>query len=146
MGQSIAAQQWKPEEIGGNDWATSRQGELPCGVVEARFHTLEPHFVTTMKFAGAIAACLQHDGRSDEEIAKKIHISKGYMSKLLRSVWEAQYRRLRAFMRETRCVAPLQKLADDFGFVLTAKAPSEKDVLLRRLAEITAAEQERSAA
>jgi hypothetical protein len=74
-----------------------------------------------MTFSGAVNECLRADGRDDQEIATAIHISKGYMSKLIRSVWAAQIKRLVAFMKETRCAAPLQKIADEMGYELRAK-------------------------
>ncbi len=44
-----------------------------------------------------------------------IHISHGYMSRFMRGVAQQWAKRLVAFMRETRSIAPLQWLADQMG-------------------------------
>lgn len=137
MERSLAAGQWKPGNTAGNHVVSQRD---MGGVAQVRpLHALEPHIVAHGTFAGMLNECLRHDGREDQEIAAAIHISKGYLSKLLRSAWSAQAKRLIDFMRETRCVAPLQWLADQMGFELREKKTAverERDELLARLAAI----------
>ena len=102
-------------------------------------HMVEAHLVARCSFAGALNECLRHDGRDDHAIATAIHVSKGYMSKLLRCVWSAQSGRLVAFMRETRCLAPLQWMADQVGCELRPKKSAleeELDATRARLADL----------
>lgn len=113
MERSLVPHQWKPEEISGNQMVSQRDIGGVC--IAPKPHELPTSVVSKMAFAGALNECLRHDGRSDEVIAKEIHISKGYMSKLLRAVWAAQVKRLVLFMRETNCIAPLQWIAHQVG-------------------------------
>jgi hypothetical protein len=118
MGTSLATEYRKPVDTGGNRVVTQRDFG---GVSQVRVALLDDHLVERMTLTGAFNECLRADGREDQQIAKAIHISKGYMSKLIRSVWAAQIKRLVAFMKETRCAAPLQKIADEMGYVLQPK-------------------------
>lgn len=138
MGSSLVTEYRKPADTGENRVVGQRDFG---GVAPVRLELLEPHLIARMTFSGAINECLRADGREDQEIASAIHISKGYMSKLIRSVWAAQIKRLVAFMKETRCPAPLQKIADEMGYELRAKKTAlehRAEVLERELAEARA--------
>lgn len=111
-GTSVSPGQWKREETTGNDVVAQRDFG---GVIEAELHAVPAAILARLTLNGALNECLRHDGRSDEAIAARLHICKGYMSKLLRCVWEAQIKRLIRFMRETRCIAPLQVIAREVG-------------------------------
>lgn len=134
--RSVEAPQWKPADTGGNRVVSQRDFG---GVAVVELRLIEPHIVSRGTFTGMLNECLRLDGRDDQEIARAVSISKGYLSKLLRSVWWAQVRRFIRFMRETRCVAPLQWIADDLGFELRAKKSAlemERDAALARAAEL----------
>jgi hypothetical protein len=138
MTASLSTEYRKPVDTDGNRVVAQRDFG---GVAHVRFELLEPHLITKMTVTGSLNECLRHDGREDQEIASAIHISKGYMSKLIRSVWAAQIKRLIAFMKETRCPAPLQKMADEMGFELRAKKTAleqRTEILERELAEARA--------
>lgn len=122
---SLEPKLWKPADTEGNRVVTQRDFG---GVAPVALHTLDASLIARCTFTGALTECLRHDGRDDQEIARAIHISKGYLSKLLRSVWAAQITRLTRFMRETRCAAPLQKIADEMGFELR---PKKSDLEMR---------------
>jgi hypothetical protein len=126
MNASLCVENRKPADTGRNRVASQRDFG---GVAAVRVALLEQHLIARMSFSGAINECLRHDGREDQQIAAAIHISKGYMSKLIRSVWAAQTKRLIAFMKETRCPAPLQKMADEMGYELRAKKTELEDRL-----------------
>jgi hypothetical protein len=91
------------------------------GVAIVKLHLLEAHLIARASFAGCLNECIRHDGREHQQIAAAIHISKGYLSKLLASVWWAQIKRLIRFCKETRCLAPVQKIADELGYELRPK-------------------------
>jgi hypothetical protein len=137
-GGSLHATQWKPEETSGNAVVTQRDFGGVAQVKEYR--RLPAELVAHTPLAGAFNHCLLHAGMTDEEVAKKIHISKGYMSKLLRSIWVAQLKRLIRFMRETRCIAPLQVMAHEVGCDVVMRSPieTENERLRRENAELRA--------
>jgi hypothetical protein len=132
MGTSIAAQQWKPEESGGNRWGSQR--EIPT-FGQVVFRRSDPQVIARRTFSGALNACLNHCGREHQHVAKDVHVSTGYLSKLLAGVWEAQQRRLVRFMQATQCVAPLEWTAEQMGFELR-----ERKTELERRAEAAEAE------
>lgn len=115
----------KPAITGGNDRAT--QADFG-GLALVKLSQVEPGLISRVSFTGALNECLRQDGREDQEIAAAIHISKGYLSKLLRSAWAAQAKRLVAFMRATRCVAPLQWIAWQMGYELSQRRKTEDEI------------------
>lgn len=135
-GRSLDTGQWKPVETTGNHVVPQRDFGGVAAVRE--LHVIAGEHLNRLTFSGALADCLRHDGREDQEIAKAIHISKGYLSKLLRSVWYAQARRLVAFMRETRCIAPLQWIAHQVGCDVVQRSTVQAELALARsrLAEL----------
>lgn len=129
MAQSLYPTQWKPTDTAGNDRATQR--DFGGVAVLPEPHRLDGQLLFRVSFSGCLHECVRSDGRTDEEIGRAINISKGYMSKFLRSVGEAWARRLVKFMRETNCIAPLQKLADEMGCDLVMR--SSKEARIREL-------------
>lgn len=118
MDRSFAATQWKPGDTGGNDVVAQRDFG---GVTAVEITTLDGPLLERISFTGALNECLRNDGREDQEIARAVHISKGYLSKLLRSVWAAQVKRLIKFMRETKHLGPLQVIAREMGCELVRR-------------------------
>jgi hypothetical protein len=136
MSTSLCAGQWKPADTAGNRVVSQRDFG---GVAIVTLHLLEPHLIARASFAGCLNECIRHDGREHQEIAAAIHISKGYLSKLLASVWWAQIKRLIRFCKETRCLAPVQKIADELGFELRPKKTElemELELARARVAEL----------
>jgi hypothetical protein len=135
MDRSFAATQWKPADTGGNRVVAERDFG---GVVEVRLVMLDAAVVARTSFTGCLNECLRHDGREDQQIAAAIHITKGYLSKLLRAVWAAQVKRLVSFMRETKCLAPLQWMAHQVGCELVQldSRAAEVAALTQRLHEL----------
>lgn len=123
MQSTVSATEWKPVDSAGNRRAIQRDFGGVCEVPQPR--TLPAPVLARCSFSGCLHECVRGDGRTDEQIALAINISAGYMSKFLRSVGEAWARRLVKFMRETNCIAPLQKLADDMGCELVMRSSRE---------------------
>jgi transcriptional regulator with XRE-family HTH domain len=134
MDRSVFPTNWKPEETNGNctQLAMPLIGEVPTPQV------LGQQIVKATTFNGCLAAAVLHCGMDEQEIAKRIHISKGYMSKFLSGVAQVWAKRLLAFMRVTGSLAPLQWLADQMGCELLIKneVARERDELRARLAEL----------
>jgi len=130
MDHSLAADRWKPADTSGNRVAVQRDFG---GVAAVEIAMLDKRLVARASFTGCLNECLRHDGREDQQIAEAIHVSKGYLSKLLRSVWAAQAKRLVEFMRETRNLAPLQWMAHQVGCELV-----RRDAMAERIAELQA--------
>lgn len=140
MVTSLSLDQWKPADTAGNHRASQRDFG---GVVEVpEPHRIAVELLARVSFSGCLHECMRHDGRTDDEIGRAIHISKGYMSKFLRSVGETWAKRLVRFMRETNCIAPLQKMADDMGCDVVLR--SSKEARIRQL-EAQLAETRRAA-
>lgn len=77
---------------------------------------------------------MRHDPRTDQQIAKAIGASKGYMSKWLTSVGAEQLGRLARFCLTTGHVGPVQKLAYELGFDLKPKRPRRRAIARARAA------------
>lgn len=112
MASSVLADQWKPRDTTGNHVVPQRDFG---GVAAVQLATLASQLLGRVSISGAINEALRHDGRTDLQLAEAMSISKGYMSKLVRSVWAAQLKRLVKFMRETRHIGVLQVLAHEMG-------------------------------
>lgn len=65
-----------------------------------------------MTFSVALETAMSVRRVTQEQYAEAMNISPGYFGKFLRAVGEEWARRLVAYMRETRSLAPLQWLAD----------------------------------
>jgi hypothetical protein len=133
MQASIALTEWKGEESTGKH----SQGRLPL-IGEVPTPSLaDPEFIARASWEGALRFAAQRAGMDDFEIADEMHISHGYMSKVLKGVAGLYGRRLVQFCRITKSVAPLQWMADQLGYELRPKAPeSELDRLKRRVLEL----------
>ena len=80
---------------------------------------------------------INQTGMDQNQIAEKIHISEGYMSRFVKAVGQNWAKRLVAFMRVTNSLAPLQWLADQMGCDLAPRAGN-----LARIRELETALQE----
>lgn len=126
MPESLCAVEWKPVDSTGN--RPTLQRELPLIGAISSHHELPMTVISRATFSACLTACLHHDGRDDAQVARAIHISAGYMSKFIRGVGEAWAKRLVLFMRETRCLAPLQKLADEMGCDVVVRSAHTAEV------------------
>lgn len=117
MDRSFHPTEWKPQETTGKRWQASLPliGEVP------KPSQIEQAVVHRATFSGALNDAAKHSGMEDWDIAEKIHISHGYMSKFMRSVGEQWAKRLIHFMRVTGSLAPLQWLADQMGCDITVR-------------------------
>lgn len=134
MSPSIALTEWKGEETAGKH----SQGHLPLvGEVPKATVLADPEFIARASWEGALRFAAQRAGIDDFEIADEMHISHGYMSKVLKGVAGLYGRKLVRFCQITGSVAPLQWMADQLGYELRAKAPeTEVERLRRRVAEL----------
>lgn len=110
--------EWKPQETTGKHWQTPLPliGQVPSP------STLEHFVVQQATFSGVLNHAAKYSGMEDWDIADKIHISHGYMSKFMRTVGQQWAKRLVAFMRVTGSLAPLQWLADQMGCDITVRS------------------------
>ena len=133
MDRIIKPTEWKPLEANGG-----HQKEMPFLAEVKDAQTLPTEIVAKASFNGCLNEAVRNSGMDDHEIADKIHISHGYMSKFMRNVAQQWARRLVAFMRVTNSVAPLQWMAEQMGCDLRVRsqAQRERDMLLARVAEI----------
>lgn len=74
-----------------------------------------------MSFSGVLSYSCMTSGMDDYQIADRLHISHGYMSRFLRETGEQWAKRLVRFMRETGCLGPLQWIAHEMGCELVIK-------------------------
>lgn len=117
MDRSFHPTEWKPQETTGKCWQASLPliGEVP------KPSPMNQAVIPRLTFSGALNDAAKHSGMEDWDIAEKIHISHGYMSKFMRSVGEQWAKRLIAFMHVTGSLAPLQWLADQMGCDITVR-------------------------
>lgn len=66
-------------------------------------------------FSGVLQFGLLYSGMDQNQMADRIHVSAGYMSRFLKGVAELWAKRLVRFMTESRSLAPLQWMADQVG-------------------------------
>jgi hypothetical protein len=94
--------------------------------------------VARISDVGALRYSVQLSGSDDYEIADKVGISHGYMSKVLKGTAGLYGKRLVKFMRITNSIAPLQWLADQMGCEVTVKDSRAAEVaaLRARLQEL----------
>lgn len=119
MFTSTPAADRQPQASDGNHWQSG-----PGVVAErATMHLLD---ACVVQQAASFSACLmvaaQQSGKDDYQIADEIHICHGYMSRFMRSVAQQWARRLVAFMRATKSLAPLQWIAEQMGCDLVVRA------------------------
>lgn len=121
MSITFPPQQWKPEDTSGNH---PRQGEL-------RIHAEAPPPKVMQLLPASVlvgATCTQvlqyaamYSGMDQEQLSKRVLISKSYMTKFLNGVGQAWARRFVKFMLETGCLGPLQWIADQVGCELVVR-------------------------
>jgi len=83
--------------------------------------TLDARQIEAFDLTRCMTEAVRHDPRTDQQIAKAIGASKGYMSKWLGSVGAEQLGRFARFCEETGHIGPLQKVVYDLGFELKPK-------------------------
>lgn len=114
------------------------QSEMAFIAEVAMPHVLPEAVVEKISFSGALVAAAQHAGMEDQQIADAIHISHGYMSRFMRGIGQQWAKRLIAYMRETRSLAPLQVIAHEMGCDLTwrGRVSAELAAAKARVAEL----------
>lgn len=123
----------KPEATAGN---RTQPGLSLLGVVPGLV-PLAADVVARASFTGVLSYAVMQCGADDQDLADKLHISKGYMSRFLKEAGEAWAKRIVRFMRETGSLAPLQWLADQVGCDVVPRAAASARI--RELeAELTA--------
>lgn len=129
MNRSLAAAEWQVEaSVGkGSQVGLALLGEVPA------FQTLPAHLLAKTSFNGCLIEAARHSGLEDQDIAEAMHISCGYMSRFMRGVAGHWMRRMVLFMRTTRSLAPLQKMADEMGCDLVPRG--DNSARIRELEE-----------
>lgn len=123
----------KPLESKGH----AAQREMPFFAAVPVPHLAQADFVGRSTWDGAIRYATQRSGMDDYEIADQLHISHGYMSKVMRGTAGLYGSRLVRFMRITGSLAPLQWLADQMGCDIVQRDPARARIaeLERQLEE-----------
>jgi len=114
------------------------QREMPF-LAEVRAPQQAPaDFIAKATDVGAIRFASQTSGMDDYEVADSLHISHGYMSKVLKGTAGLYGSRLVRFMKVTGSLAPLQWLADQMGCDLVLRDPAKARIaeLERELNEL----------
>lgn len=111
MQQLCAATEWKGQESIGKD----TQGAFPFLSAVRSPSKADQGFIARADAVGALRFAAQQSGKDDFEIADELHMSHGYMSKVLHGTAGLHGQRLVAFMRVTNSLAPLQWLAEQMG-------------------------------
>lgn len=88
----------------------------------AELQVLPLGLLASATYVGCLNEAARHSGLDDHEIAESCHVSAGYFSRFMRSVGVQQAKRLVAFMRATRSLAPLQWLAHQMGCDLVMRS------------------------
>lgn len=102
-----------------------QQREMPF-FAEVRSPGLaSPEYVSRASYVGSCRYAAQRSGRDDYEIADEMHLSHGYMSKVLKGTAGFYGEKLVKFMRITGSLAPLQWLADQMGCDLVQRDPAK---------------------
>ena len=137
MGTSFHPTEWKGQESTGKH----SQAGFPFLAAVRSPAKADDGFIARSDATGAIRYAAQQSGKDDFEIADDLHISHGYMSKVLHGTAGLHGARLVAFMRATGSLAPLQWLAAQVGceVVQQDSRAAEVAALQARLAELTRA-------
>jgi len=141
MDRTVPQIEWKAQETTGNLWKARpspddppAQRPLGAQLAEVRpMAMLDEQLLARVSYDGALAEAMRSSGKDDWEVADEIHISHGYMSKFLRGQCRQWARRLVAFCRATRNLAPVQIIAHELGCGLVPRAPQ-----LARIRELQA--------
>lgn len=128
MDRTVAPTEWKPLATAGNHSQVSLAlvGEVPGQQV------LSMAIVQRATFSGVLNEACKNSGMEDQDIADKIHISHGYMSRFMRGVGQQWAKRLVAFMRVTNSLAPLQWMADQMGCDITVRSAQSAELAAAR--------------
>lgn len=134
MDRSFPPTDRQPEASTGKHW----QAEMPWMAAVAAPQMLPAPVVAAATFNGCLSEAARHSGLDDQEIADAIHICAGYMSRFMRGVAQQWAKRLVAFMRVTRSLAPLQWMADQMGCDVVQRDTRAAEVaaLKARLSEL----------
>jgi hypothetical protein len=99
---------------------------------------MEMTTIRAADFSGVLSYAVMQTGEDDSHFALKLHISKGYMSRFIRSAGQAWAKRLVRFMRETESIGPLQWIAHQMGCEVVQRSSKEAVItdLEQQLAEI----------
>lgn len=125
MGHSLTAKWRKPVDTGAN---STQPEETDFDLEQLDLRQLEAFDLNR-----CLTEAVRHDPRTDQQIAKAIGTSKGYMSKWLGSVGAEQLGRFAKFCITTGHVGPIQKVAHELGFELKPLRPRRP----RRLKPVT---------
>jgi hypothetical protein len=140
MDEIVGGIDGKPLTTIRKDWGIQRVGYL--AVVRPAHEACED-FVSRASWAGVLRYAVQRSGMDDYEVAEKIHVSHGLMSRILKGTAGLWGERMVLFMKTTGSIAPLQWMADQMGFELRLKEISEEDQLRARLEQIEAQKKQR---
>lgn len=105
----------KPEATVGNHssqrhLALTAEAPPPLAMV-----MLPAGLIACSSFSAVLSYAAQSSGMDDQELAERLSICKGYMSRFLRGVAEAWAKRVVRFMEATHSLAPLQWIAARVG-------------------------------
>ena len=91
------------------------QVEMPFVALVPDAQVLPMGLIKRTSFNGCLVEAARHSGCEDQDIADRIFISHGYMSRFMRGVGQQWAKRIVAFMRVTQSIAPLQWIAEQVG-------------------------------
>jgi hypothetical protein len=94
MASIFTADQWKPGATAGNRMV-SAQRELPVlsdAPPSRAFRVLSPEVMSGATFTNTLEAMALHSGQDRQTLSKAVHISKGYLTKVLGGVGECRAR------------------------------------------------------
>lgn len=128
MDRSLRPPEWKPQETTGNH----RQAEMPFLAEVVAPQLLAERVLSAASFSGCLNEAVRNSGMADQEIAERIHISHGYMSKFMRGVAQQWAKRLIAFMRVTNSLTPLQWMAHQMGCRLVMENETARELAQAR--------------
>lgn len=93
-------------------------------------HQAPTEFISRATWVGVLRYCIQRCHLDDYEVADRLHISHGYMSKVLKGTGQLAGERLSRFMAITQCVAPAQWLAHQVGADIVMRDPAAARIAL----------------
>jgi hypothetical protein len=88
---------------------------------------LRREVVERSSFMQCMSEAARHSHLEDRQLAMRVGISDGYMSKFMRHVGAQWAARLVAYMRETNSIAPLQWIARQVGCEVSISAERSTD-------------------
>ena len=114
------------------------QREMPFLALAQAPHLAPNAFIERSTWVGALRYAIQRSGFDDFEVADRLHISHGYMSKVLKGTASLAGDRLTRFMAITQCVAPAQWIAHHAGADIVMRDPAKARIaqLERELEEL----------